>query len=1606
VCVSAKCNAQTKTCARDDGASCSAANECVQDQCTSGHCGACYLDADCPASSYCDRSQYKCQPDRDDGQSIPGNDGYHSGTCSDAAAVCVSGKCNETANSCAAETNRACALALQCTSNVCDPNGKCGVADGGSCLPSNGTTLCQSATCAPSGRCVPANGDGCYADSDCDSSEYCDRASLQCTPKLIDGIPIPRDGLHDGRCTQPNAQAVCRSAGCNAVSNTCASNNGASCTVPEQCVRNICGTNEQCGHADGAGPCTPSDGKFVCQSGACSSTGMVCVPAISRSCASDSDCAPDAYCDGRTSSCAPDLPDGQAIPSDGLHDGLCSTQNARAVCTSRGCNAATNQCAAPLGAACATAAQCAANVCGQNGKCGLANGTGPCRASDAQTQCQSATCSQDGTCIANGRCNVDADCLPDRFCDRSVRQCHARLPAGTAVPSDGYHDGRCPADGVTPVCASGSCSSATDRCVLANGADCNSESECGSGACGTNQQCGLAPEAAGCSPGADPRCQSGVCEADGTCAYGASCSSDSECAANGGFCSAGSCQPRLPLGAAIPDDALHHASCTEPIAAAVCESSRCNASTATCAAAPSNACGVPAQCQSNVCEGNGRCGLPDGSGPCTSSDAAAVCQSQDCSVSGVCIAAGGCASDAECSSDTYCDGATFRCVSTLSSGTRVPNDSLHSGLCSEANARACTSGACNAALHTCARPNSESCAGPADCASNVCASDGKCGWPNGEGQCSVSEADSCRSGACSPSSLACIPANGCGSSNDCARSDYCDLSTYTCKPRRPDGEQLPSGDSCPTSGVTRDCASGLCRSDSVRCVGPLGVSCSDATQCQAGVCGQNSLCGIEPSGACSQSEPGLCQSQQCGSNEQCSAAASCNSDAQCLPGGYCDGLFCQPKLRSGSSIPADLLHDGKCTRDNARAACISAACNDTSDTCAGANYEACADGTACVSGACAADQRCGFDIAEGPCTSQEALSVCRSGLCSVVGVCLPSQQSGCAIDSDCRSDSYCDLNQYECVPKQTDGEPLAIDGLHDGKCSLRNAAVLCTSGACNPVTNSCARANGVACTSARTCVSNVCGSNGLCGVADGDGRCGADTTYVCQSYRCSTGPGVCIRAGDGCAQDADCNSSSFCDPVAHSCKPKLPLGAALPKETLHNGLCSNMLGAQVCQSAQCNRTTNTCAGINGTRCDGADKCTSNLCGDNGRCGLAIGQSGCTSQNQGQTCQSSYCSASGVCVPPQGCNVDSDCSGGTYCNRSARVCDPLLREGRTLPRDDLHDGKCSAELASAVCASSACNRVTDTCAAANNRSCTGASQCATNVCGSNNRCGLKDGAGPCDDDAQCQSGRCQSESGRCVARSNGCTRDEDCPREAYCNTAALRCEPDVPDGLPLPPDTPSGGKCTEEVAKLCASGACNATTDSCAAAGGNSCSRNADCASNQCLDGQCGSPDGAGRCTQENAASACQSGVCQAELSRCVAAKNGCSVDGDCPEGSYCDGHTLACVPQLAAGFALPSDETHAAICSAELATIVCSTRACNAHTNLCALVVGTQCEQASDCASNACLLGECVPDNEAPPAARLTGGRCSIAWVQAGSIGPTLALLWLALFALRRRKSP
>jgi hypothetical protein len=296
---------------------------------TAGSCGAvCVTDGECGIGQWCDdvADAGACQPKVANGQPVPG------GTCAPAVAAraCVSTACvgsgtlAGTCEACATDANCSAptpvcdtttATCVQCTpaeaaacsgpTPVCDPTklscaacngdngstaslpcpatvdpfctttGACGkCTSSGDCATGHAGSICSTAT----GAC----GGACTVDADCPATDWC--ASGVCTPKTMNGSPLPAASPIGGTCTVPNGTRVCASG--------------------------VCDKDGECGYANGSGPCSSGDagtsdagsGAVVCRSGHCATTGTSANECVQ--CLADSDCSgPTPVCDPAVHTC-------------------------------------------------------------------------------------------------------------------------------------------------------------------------------------------------------------------------------------------------------------------------------------------------------------------------------------------------------------------------------------------------------------------------------------------------------------------------------------------------------------------------------------------------------------------------------------------------------------------------------------------------------------------------------------------------------------------------------------------------------------------------------------------------------------------------------------------------------------------------------------------------------------------------------------------------------------------------------------------------------------------------------------------------------------------------------------------------------------------------------------------------------------------------------------------------------------------------------------------------------------------------------------------------------------------------------------------------------
>ncbi len=753
-----------------------------------GNVSGCDLDSQCAAADFCDTATATCVPKLANGTpvpTIPGHTPPLSGTCTPAAgsSVCISGVCDTIDNA-------------------------CGYADGdGPCTAGDGGTVCRSGACSTDGTCEPAG--GCNVDADCTGGKWCNEGTHTCTPQIPNGGAIPSDPPH----TSPTLNGTCSPSAATLV-----------------CVSGVCDPSDNdCGYANGDGPCTAGDGGTVCRSGACSTDGT-CEPA--GGCNVDADCTGGDWCDESTHTCTPQIPNGGAIPSDPPHtsptlNGTCSAQAGALVCVSGVCDPGDND-------------------------CGYANGDGPCTTTNGSTVCRSGQCSPNaGVCVPAGGCAVDADCAAGDWCDNPTFTCVPKIPNGSPVPTVPGHapplDGTCTPAAGSDVCVSGVCDPSDDDCGYANG-----DGPCTAGNGGTV-------------------CRSGACSTTGTCEPPGGCNVDADCA-TGNWCdeTTHTCEPQVANGVLVPTDPAHN----DPTLNGTC----------------SPAAGTLV-CQSGVCDTvDNECGYADGDGPCTATSGMTVCRSGNCATTGpgagTCVA---CVTDAQCSGATpACDQTTNTCVQCTNtnatacagatplcdtgSSTCVPcNGDLGSGatepcgtvgnpfcfltgtgegtcgMCTmdsqcvghpSGNTCNTTTGTCYQACHsdadcsstdwcnaptggagTCvpklangtplptAPTNVATCSttvGMRVCVSGVCdPKDNACGYLAGDGPCAGNA--ECRNMTCDTGTMVCTaPSSGCTTDAGCPAGDFCD--SGACVPRLPVGAVCAGSDQC----ASADCASGVC----------------------------------------------------------------------------------------------------------------------------------------------------------------------------------------------------------------------------------------------------------------------------------------------------------------------------------------------------------------------------------------------------------------------------------------------------------------------------------------------------------------------------------------------------------------------------------------------------------------------------------------------------------------------------------------------------------------------------------------------------------------------------------------------------------------------------
>jgi hypothetical protein len=627
---------------------------------------------------------------------------------------------------------------------------------------------------------------------------------------------------------------------------------------------------------------------------------------------------------------------------------------------------------------------------------------------------------------------------------------------------------------------------------------------------------------------------------------------------------------------------------------------------------------------------------------------------------------------------------------------------------------------------------------------------------------------------------------------------------------------------------------------------------------------------------------------------------------------------------------------------------------------------------------------------------------CASGYC-VDGVCC---------DTEC-SDP-CTACTAALKGEGVDGDcgPVADGTDPDAECDDQGETSCGTDGLCNGNGSCRLYAAGTEC-SPQTCDAGV---KTLAKTCDGSGQCSDNGNETCVPPSC-TG----AACSSGCASDASCTKSEYCDIATGDCTPKIADGSAC-QSSKPNQCQSGFCADGVCCDAAC---TGTCLSCKAPATGGQNgECKPALTGTDpdGEC-ADQGASGCGTTgvcNGAGACQ--FYGSSTVCAPG-GCTgntftPDSLCSGAGSCAAAlAQTCSPYACTASGCKTSCAGNSDC---LTSFVCVAGAC-----TVPLANGSACTAPGDCASGYCvdgvccntacggtcaacsaakkggGSDGVCGpVSAGSDPdsecatqaaatCGTDGVCNgSGACENYSPSTVCAPAGCAGSTYSPAD-HCNglgtcvdSGSLSCAPYL--------CTASGCQTSCNTAGDCVSGfSCVAGV--CSSSGGTPCTSPAQCASGFCVDGVCCNTACTGPC---QACSAAKKGGgtngncgavgvgtdpdndCSDQGAQSCGTNGGCDGAGACAvyspgtvcSSASCVGSTYTPPGTCSAGGSCTSTPVQCApyTCNATGCNSTCATSAecatgyaCNTTSHLCQLANGATCSSGGQCASTYCFDNVC-----------------------------------------------
>ena len=516
------------------------------------------------------------------------------------------------------------------------------------------------------------------------------------------------------------------------------------------------------------------------------------------------------------------------------------------------------------------------------------------------------------------------------------------------------------------------------------------------------------------------------------------------------------------------------------------------------------------------------------------------------------------------------------------------------------------------------------------------------------GQNCCNDADECDAGEVCTNNQ-CVPA--CDSDDDCEAGQVCNTTTGQCEdaPECTTGGDCDDGDAC-TNDV---CTDGVCSNPDVTC--GAGQVCVDG-EC-VGECTEDVDC-PDDGDACTEVAcvDGGCVTTTTDCNDDVACTDdSCDPDTgDCVNEDNCVDGTCDPDTGecTGCTADVDCDDDDDCTTDT----CVDGSCENTNNTGACSDGNACTTNDTCANGACAgtavtcpAGQQC--NATTGNCqaivcddnTDCNDNASCTTDICNLAtGVCEYT-----AINTACEDNQHCTgpAGTDVCDPDDADAEA-GTGCVRQGNPCV-NPLPICqeSNDTCIGCTTNAQCDDGFSCTS-DTCAAGSCNNTALntsCPdpvKCDGDDICDPNNADANEATGCYApgnpcAPRVCNEAtyvvGDpntceNCTSNASCTDGVAC--TEDTCNGVLGTCANVPNNTLCpdplfcNGDdicdpndpdagvdgCVNGLPAYPCANA-CNETTNTCFNCTANLdCSDGIACTTDTC--NGGTGLCSHADNC------------------------------------------------------------------------------------------------------------------------------------------------------------------------------------------------------------------------------------------------------------------------------------------------------------------------------------------------------------------------------------------------------------